>query len=177
MDTNFTTTKSTVECYKMRSTKSSAWADITIDANGNTGRLQIASDYGSWQYYWGACGLSFKDFLISLNLHYVADKFGEGNWFDLDKTISNLKSNINEFTQYDTIDDLKNELLEELKNLEESTGKDEFIHKMWDSPKIMDMADGTPDLATSISPQFQNFWNNIWQDFKEVLKAECLQVA
>ena len=177
MNKNFKTTKSTVECYKIRGTKSGVWADITIDANEKAGRLQIASDYGSWQYYWGSCGLNFKDFLISLNIDYVANKFGEGNWFDLDKTISNLESNIKEFTQYDTIQDLKNELLEELKNLEESSGKDEFVHKMWNSPKIMDMADGTPNLETSISPQFQNFWKILWQVFKEELKAESLQVV
>ena len=50
-----TVTKSTVEVYKIRSNEF-AWADITIDASGNKGRISIASDYGSWQNYWGACG-------------------------------------------------------------------------------------------------------------------------
>lgn len=172
METKYTTTKSTVECYKIRGEKG-LWADITVDANGKTGRLQIASDFGSWQYYWGACSSNFKDFLIGLNIDYVASKFGESKWFDLDKTILSLKNQINEYTKYDPIDELKNELLSELKILEDETScKEEFIQKMWDSPKIMQMSDQTPDLATSISPSFQNFWNTIWQEFKIVLEVE-----
>jgi hypothetical protein len=177
MERVFTTTKSTVECYKIRDQKG-LWADITIDANGKTGRLQIASDYGSWQHYWGSCGTTFKEFLISLGIDYVAHKFGEGNWFDLDKTIASLKNQIDEYTQYDTIDDLKNELLAELKILEEEVScKDEFIHKMWDSPKLLEMSDQCPNLVTSISPQFKKFWDTLWQEFKRVLDAEKMQVA
>ena len=82
MDTKFTTTRSTVECYKIRSDRG-LWADITIDANGKAGRVQIASDYGSWENYWGACGSEFKEFLCGLDIDYAAGKFGESKWFDL----------------------------------------------------------------------------------------------
>ena len=172
MNTELTLTKSTVECYKIRSSKNSNWADITIDSNGSTGRIQIASDYGDWQRYWGACGSSFKEFLTKLNIEYAADKFGADNYFDLDKTINSLKSQIEEFCESESAD-IKQELLNELKILEkESSCKEEFVHKMWDSPKLLEMTDNSPDLCMSITPLFKRFWDEMWPTFIQELKNE-----
>ena len=42
----------------------------------------------------GACGSSFKKFLVGLSIDYAAGKFGESKWFDLDSTIKTLKDRI-----------------------------------------------------------------------------------
>jgi hypothetical protein len=174
METSLKVSKSTVECYKIRSDKNSFWADITIDANGNAGRIQIASDYGDWQYYWGSCGSSFKEFLVKLNLEYVAHKFGESSWFDLDKTVSSLRESIKNYT--DDEGELS-ELNEELENLEESSCKEEYVHKMWDCEKIMKICEGHPSVCASISPRFLSFWDKVWPAFISELKNEISVVA
>ena len=92
---NMTIEKTTVECYRLRHS-SGMWADITIDANKETGRIQIASDYGSWQNYWGSCGKPFKLFLQSLDKYYVAGKFGASKWFDAVKTVAEYRAVIKE---------------------------------------------------------------------------------
>lgn len=165
----FTITKTQIECYKIRSGKG-AWADITIDAQGNTGRIQIASDYGSWQYYWGACGERFKRFLADLDIYYAAGKFGEGNWFDLDKTIENLKSRIKEYSA--DYPEKKAELKSELKELKDSSCKEEFVAKMWQSPEILEMEGHNPEMITDVSPSFKKFWEVLWPVFIEELKKE-----
>lgn len=165
----YTIKKTNVECYKLRFKAGFAWADITIDAADRTGRIQIASDYGSWEYYWGACGIEFKEFLVGLNISYAAGKFGEDKWFDQIKTIEALKIRIKEYTIE------KEELYElnlELSNLEDSSCKEEFTAKMWLSDKIMEMEDHCPDMINDISPSFKDFWNKIWLLFIDELKKE-----
>lgn len=162
---NIVVTKSHVECYKLRSDKG-AWADITIDMKDKTGRIQIASDYGSWQYYWGACGETFKKFLIGLDLHYIAGKFGESRWFDLEKTIASLRSRINDMDKHEV-------LLEELSKLEDCSSREEFNHIIWsDCENILEMEDNNPDVCESVSPMFMQFWNKLWPSFLEALKSE-----
>lgn len=45
--------KTQIELYKVRLDGGQGWADISIDAKEKSGRIQIASDWGAWQYYWG----------------------------------------------------------------------------------------------------------------------------
>ncbi|WP_281991224.1 hypothetical protein [Aquimarina aggregata] len=158
---DYKVSKSTVECYKIRC-DSFYWADITIDASGNQGRIQIASDFGNWQNYWSACGMPFKDFLKKLNIGYFASKVGADKWFDLDKTIEGLREHVNDYAQDK---DLKDGLKKELSYLELSDGKDEFIHKMYESNLLMDMTDQCPDMVYSIEPSFQRFWDELWPVF------------
>ena len=111
MTPNYTITKSNIELYKFRKENGDEWADITIDENGTTGRISIASNWGSWQNYWDFCGRSFKEFLTKLNCEYdceyVANKFGVGRCFDLEKTINFYKNNIIEARRIDRIDENK----------------------------------------------------------------------
>ena len=72
----YTVTKSTCEVYKLRHECGMYWADITLDCASKSGRIQIASDYGSWQNFWSCCGCSFKEFLTRLDMQYTAGKFG-----------------------------------------------------------------------------------------------------
>lgn len=160
--TEFTIKKSTITSYKIRS-NDLAWADINIDANGTQGRIQIASDYGSWQNFWGACGCSFNEFLAGLNIDYFAGKVGANKWFDLPKTIKYLKERV-----YDVEDRTKEQvetLLNEISRLNDSSGKDEFVHIMHDCDAVMLMECHCPEMIYSIEPSFQRFWDEIWPVF------------
>ncbi len=79
-------TKSTCEVYKLRHECGMYWADITLDCGEKSGRIQIASDYGTWQNYWGCCGCSFKEFLTRLDVEYTAGKFRARNAEDREIT-------------------------------------------------------------------------------------------
>lgn len=174
MDKKFTIKKETVECYKIRGVGNTFdWADITIDARQNTGRIQIASDNGSFQYYWGACGEPFKEFLIGLGKDYAAGKFGESKWFDHDGTIELIKQNIATRAKNEEHKDV---LLEELKELEGCDSRESFCFLMHNSTELMKMYDDFPDILEKISPGFEYFWNNIWPVFIEELKKELAVV-
>lgn len=162
--------KTTVELYRLRFDKLSIWADITIDSQPNSGRIQIASDFGDWQYYWGSCGCSLKEFLTDLNKHYLATKFGESNFFDLATTIENLRAEIIAEFPYNLAS--KQNLFEELKELEESSCENEFIHKMMSCDRIMEFCGHQPNISRCISPRFTEFWDKIWPAFVAELKKE-----
>lgn len=164
-------TKTTVECYKIRNKYT--WADITIDANGNTGRIQIASDYGSWQNYWGSCGKSFKEFLLHLDKHYVAGKFGADRWFDSEKTIKAFKQCIIENRRNGYLDfETAREAYDEAESLNDYTQETEFYRELDDKSEIMRLYDHCPDLSYGIESGFENFWNKVWPIFINTLESE-----
>lgn len=172
--TKLSITKNSVECYKIRHQSGSYWADITIDSKGTTGRLQIASDYGSWQYYWGACGCPFKEFLTQLDIGYVAGKFGESKWFDAEKTAAFYRQTIvKNRREGDLTGAEARAMYDEVKFIEEINNECEFYHAMQaDCPNIMKYFNYCPDSITTISPSFRMFWDNIWQYFINELKKE-----
>jgi hypothetical protein len=174
--TKFTLTKSTVECYKIRHASGMYWADITIDAKDKTGRIQIASDYGDWQYYWGACGCPFKQFLTELGIDYVAGKFGEGSHFDEEKTIRHYKQYTIEQRKTDDLSAAEaREIWEDIKFLTNngSDKLDEFCNTMYNEcHALMYFFNHQPDTIKIISPQFRMFWDNIWAFFVAALKRE-----
>lgn len=164
--------KTTVECYKLRITGGNrTWADITVDSNDNAGRIQIASDYGSWENYWGACGSSFKQFLIDLtkDIHYTANKFGEARWFDQEATMTGLKSAVEEC---DEDEEFKELLREELKALDDCTEVNSFFHIAYESDNLYKLWDTGPDIQYGINPAFEAFWEKVWPFFVEELKKE-----
>ena len=55
MENQYTVTKTTVEKYTIRHSTGRYWADIVLDCGVNSGRIQVASDFGDWQYFFGAC--------------------------------------------------------------------------------------------------------------------------
>jgi hypothetical protein len=173
----FTITKSHVESYKVRHSTGMYWADITIDSNDCKGRIQIASDFGDYQYYWGACGSPFKEFLLRIGIHYAAAKFGTDRWFDSDKTISDYKHAIRESRQCQSISrEEARELYDELKNLADCIHEHEFVHIMWEQRKLMNFFDNCPDLSRDISPQFKTFWKHVWPVFLNELRNELSPV-
>lgn len=169
----FSIKKSTVECYKIRHSSGMYWADITIDSKENTGRISIASDYGSWQNYWNACGEPFKKFLIGLNMDYVAGKFGCSKWFNSKKTIEEFRASIIEnIDNGDLSKEDGKEAFEELQLLEATTNHDEFYRILEDCNHIMKLYDYMPSFVYEIEPLFKNFWELIWPEFVKEIKHE-----
>lgn len=167
-------TKTNVECYKLRLPGGDYWADITLDSGENAGRLSISSDYGHWANYWGACGKGFKEFLISLNIDYVASKIGESRYFDAPGTIKVYKEHILESRRSASIDagDARN-CFKEIKELESgSNDRNQFFHSMQDCDNLMKYFDYCPDSVECISPLFTRFWYGPWQAFIAELKKE-----
>jgi len=174
----FSLTKTAVECYKIRQQGGLLWADIVVDASESAGRIQIASDYGSWEKYWGSgtvwdcrnCGGNgFKKFLTGLDIHYAAGKFGEGRWFNQEATINGLKKSVKE---YDGTKREKGVMVNEIASLEYCMNQNTFIHMAYDCKTLHKLWDSGPDIETGISPSFLNFWEKLWPVFIDELKKE-----
>lgn len=170
---DYTITRSNVESYKLRHKSGMYWADITIDSNEKAGRIQIASDFGNWQYYFGSCGESFKDFLCSLERGYAASKFGEAKHFMLDETIKSYKISVIESRRTLQIEaDLAKILWRDIEKLD-SSGEDGFyLTMMSECDALFKFFDYTPSTITGISPAFEKFWTMVWPVFVQHLKAE-----
>lgn len=164
-------TKKTLECYSIRANKT--WAEIALDCGNKSGRLQIASDYGSWQYYWGAAGVPFKEFLQGLDIHYTAGKFGEGRWFDHEATIAAISQ---EVMEHDDAEE-KEAMLEELKELDNCDELNAFCHIAYQSSNLCKLWDTGPGIHYDISPSFRHFWEKIWSVFIDELKKEAIAEA
>jgi len=150
------------------------WADITITEGETRGfRIQIASDYGDWQYFWGAPGGGWRKFLTTITKEYVADKFGEDEEFNLEATLKSIRSCVAEDLEEGNIEpDYHKELLEEIETLENDCGdhKDSFYHLVYsECPKLEELQ---PNTVTKISHLFERFWNEVWQEFKMILTNE-----
>lgn len=170
---SYTCKKSTIESYKLRHPDGIGWADISIDANGKSGRIQIASDYGDWQYYWGSCRSEFKDFLAKLDMGYVAGKFGADKFFDVDQTIDTYLETISQQKKTgDITTGEEKQLYDECKDLRNYTHKDEFFIELMDSPALMKFFCHAPELCYKITPGFKMFWEKVWPALLEQLAME-----
>lgn len=168
--------KNTVEIYRIRDIENGGWADITIDASENTGRVSIASSHGSWERYWGSCGCPFKEFLCHLDICYAASKFGSDNHFNLKATIKSWKEYVLQVRRDDDInEDEARELYSEIKRIEaESPGLEGVKYMLWNS-ELLNFFDYSPCIVIEINPAFVFFWDKIWKPFTEELKKETLE--
>lgn len=173
----FQITKSTTELYKIRHESGMYWADIIVDDQDKRGRIQIASDYGSWQNYWGDCGYSFKEFLTKIDIGYFAGKIRETDYFDHQASCTKIITDIllarrdNDIskgtarTTYDAIIDI-------IKT--KGSSKESYVAAIQDSIPIWKFYQ-SPEcipLITGISPLFRQFFNEPWQAFINQLKEE-----
>lgn len=165
-------TKETIESYKIR-LDDHEWADIAIDKGVKSGRIQIASGWGSWERYWGSCGQPFIEFLIGLNINYAAGKFGCDRHFDLDSTVKLWKKEIIDARKDNNVDSEYARVLfnEVLRFESEQPNKSFAEHMMWTS-ELLEFFNHSPDFHTTISPAFLNFWKRIWIPFTEHLQSE-----
>jgi hypothetical protein len=174
---DYTVTKSTVECYKIRHPSGMYWADITIDASDRSGRIQIASDFGDYQRYWGACGKSFKEFLCSLDMHYAAGKFGANDWFDHDKTIRGYKLSVIEYRRNESISkEEARKIYDEINDVDTKGGcttSNELVNYISGKDALMEFFDYMPEVTRDITPQFRKFWATAWVVFINELKREA----
>lgn len=173
----YTITKTNVECFKLRHPSGMYWADITLDYEGKSGRIQIASDFGSWQNYWSAAGPDFKTFLTKISIDYAATKFGAGSHFDLEVNTDKLLSEIEHLKKESHIDrktyNACKKELEYLKN--ECCNEHHFYSELSRQGNIMNLIDPADwDFKNSIEPGFKRFWNECWPVFINQLKSEIL---
>ncbi|NDV94852.1 hypothetical protein D0T84_07960 [Dysgonomonas sp. 521] len=172
----FTINKSQCELYKIRHQSGMYWADITLDYKDKTGRIQIASDYGSWQNYWGACGCSFKEFLTKIDMWYFAGKVGESDWFDSDATHKRIKKDIIESRRGNDIsEDEARDLWDVVNDMFiDICGKESYWHHAYDNDKLWRFyrEPYAYPCITDISPQFKRFWNEAWVVFINQIKEE-----
>lgn len=170
----FSIIKSTVECYKIRSKENSTWADIVIDSkeNSTNGRIQIVSDYGDYQYYWSACGMPFKKFLIELEKGYFASKVGADKYFDNAATLTSYKIDILHERRKDNIDnEFARKAFEEIKELKD-LNKDEFCYYLNKANFLMSFYNYCPEFFYTFDPCFEIFWRKLWPIFINTLKEE-----
>lgn len=169
---NYQVIKSSIDVYKFRHPSGMYWADIAIDAAGETGRISIASDFGDWSNYWGSCGMPFKDFLCMIDKWYAANKFGANTWFDQEKTIAGLKEEVDrQLSNEEITPDMAEEIRDELEVLSDFNSKDAFAVQCFNTEHLHQLWDCGPDLITDIEPSFNHFWDKVWpvmiQTFKE----------
>ena len=164
-NTPFTVAKSTVELYKIRHTSGCYWADITIDANGRTGRISIASDYGSWSNYWGACGKGFKSFLASINEGYVAEKFGAEPRIDVEASAKSWRNRILESRREEHItDEEARDAWDEIEGLA-MYGHSQVEAELLQSNHLIEFLREWADydwFEYEPCPRFARFWKEIW---------------
>ena len=180
----YTITKSTVESYKIRHPSGMYWADITVDGEDRQVRIQIASDWGDYQYYWGACGPGFKVFLQEIDMYYAAGKFGADRWFDHDKTITNWKNNVIEYRRQGDLEEAEaRDIYDEIKELEEEgdyNNDQMFISHAMTKDAMVEFfdCDGLCSVVYDITPQFRKFWATAWQVFlQELARTEEISVS
>ena len=175
MDKTFEVVKTQVELYRIKH-ETSSWTNITLDYADQHGRITISSGYGTWSYYWGACSYSFKEFLVSLDMCYVANKFGEGDWFDLEATKNRMKKDVLESLENGDITEIESkELVEEMDQLfsdcDNEISYQSFVFnnsafwKFYQEPSCF-------PLEKIISPYFRQFWNEPWTAFINELRKE-----
>lgn len=159
--------KYTIECYKIRP-GGGVWANISLDAWKRSWRISIASDFGSWEHYWGSGGEEFKDFLCGLDIHYVSGKFGENSWFDQEATMLELRKLV---AEHDNAKE-KKAMANELDELEKCMEVNAFCHIALNKDTLYKLWDTGPNIHTGISPSFRRFWDEIWPIFIAELKKE-----
>ena len=161
----YAVTKSTVVLYKLRPSAGFAWADIMIDANGHTGRISIASDYGDWQNYWGACGADFKTFLGQISEDYAASKFGAEEWISVNKTLKFYRELVRDYRRDTTLDVSEARvLMDEIKELEDES-RETLVPAIQRTEKLESFlyrVCGMPELLREPNPHFAHFWKEIW---------------
>ena len=155
----FDITKSKVDKYSFLGKDNTYVADIILEDQGKNNRIYIVADFGSAEYSWPAPGPSFRKFLASLNIEYLADKLNQNKVLDMEAT---CKEYVDLSEQFIAQTEMYTKIQGEISWLYSCLGEGEFIQAVRDSPNILKMYDGTPQLVYRINPLFQLFWDNIW---------------
>jgi hypothetical protein len=170
-------TQSTIQLYQLRNIDNGGWADISIDEGKNSGRISIASDWGTWQYYWNSCGKPFKQFLIDLrnDMPYVAGKMNADRWFDFDATIKKLKEDVLVSRRNEQIDKEQARLIyDEIKEIDNAcsiSDRNHFYDLLATSDNLSEWRYDA-ETETDVTPQFKAFWQKAFLPFLTYLEQE-----
>lgn len=182
-------TKSQISVYKIRGHESGfGWADIAIDDGWlepdsrigpqNCFRISISSDYGNWAFFWSHPGNSWREFLLRVQIDYVAGKFGTSHWFDVDATVKHLKKGIAEkCRELGSVSVGARAAFEAIESVAGDAGgnKDLFFNLLHHSEWANFWGEywyDTLHLCTNVEPAFREFWEGPWQDFLTCLREE-----
>lgn len=184
-------TKSKIDVYKIRQPDGFGWADIAIDAGWlessrdkqNCFRISISSDYGNWAFFWSHPGKCWRKFLISIDMHYAANKFDASKWFDIEATARHLKAAIaRKERARGEVTKAAREAFSEIELAEEEyhNSKDLFFRHLAESEWQEYWGEYWLDqleMITSVDPRFNTFWREIWPAFTDELKSEIESLA
>lgn len=173
------------------------WDDERDGKPWYRGELLINSSFGAWANYWNAPGIPFKQFLVSLDFHYLFTKLmgTELEVYDGDGTVKDLKKRLLEMRRkrqlnsagakwlwgeiQDSIDRMeasKEGFIEACsaisKDVEESWNR-ELKHDIQEIVELL--ADPWYQTKDKDHPQAVGFWREIWPEFVEALKTELTQ--
>lgn len=181
------TTKNSIQCYRLRFKGDMIWANIYLDenTNGDGGALLIRSDYGSWDYYWGSCGCTLKQFLCKIDNEYFIRKLmhGKPDEFDYDRWKDDAKSKLKYELDEEVIDKEKyDEICEAIEELDEHGFRsqdalyvylrenDSIITRHFSDSEYFPTGEDTPVALTM-------FIEKIWTPFIKKLKKEISVAA
>lgn len=178
METTITKTKT--ETYTLRG-KGSLWAKINLDCGKESVNVMISSDYGEFNYYWGACGTDPKKFLANLNWHYCMKKLmgGTDNLYipDFNSRLKSFKKLIIESRKEQSITkEYAREAWKEMLSIFDYCGNsnDVYFSKVMDSSEFANIIydfEAIPE-DTRVKPVVNHFWENVWLPFVGELKKE-----
>ena len=164
--------KSQVDVYKYKC--SEGWANITIDASEQQGRISIASSHGNWSNYWGYCGKTLEKFLCQIDMYYAASKFGCSNFFDGEASVRGVKRDLLQLRREDpniVSKEIARDAWEEIYSLEGIDTADHFYTTYHHTHTLSTiLSPDCPTIHTKVHPQFEYFWKNIWCHFIDYLK-------
>lgn len=175
---SITVTKSSdLELYQIRGKNFEGWADIVLIIRDKTVSVMIASDYGSFSYYWGACGFDPKQFLISLNWDYAMKNLSDYKNYISDPEANDrkVKRLIIEARRNGSLNNLTaRDAWEELTELDSCRNYDLYINELVSSEyfeEVFGEYEHLPDEKTRC-PCCVEFWEKCWIPFTNQLKQE-----
>jgi len=177
-------TKTMTETYTLRG-KKCLWAKINLDCGEKSVNVMISSDYGEFNYYWGATGLNPKKFLCDIDMHYAMKKLMGGTHEMYEPDFEARKIRINEMIIEYRFDgsiskeearnawDKAKEIFEYCQN-----SNDKYYEKFYTSDEFKDIfydCESIPE-CTKLKPKVTQVWNDLWKPFVEYLKTEVKEV-
>lgn len=178
-------TKKNIQVYQLRKFKeSNIWADIYLDENkdGSGGALTIRSDYGSWDYYWGSCGRTLKEFICGIGVDYLMNKLGSRSEFDYDRWKGAAQEQIKYALQEKNIDDEKHDgLMQELERLGREGFQSEdslYVYLRETNSELFSFFGDNEsfpngkDYPTGLKLFVENIWKPFIQELKKEVEAD-----
>lgn len=158
------------------------WAKINLEYGPTSVNVMISSDYGSYDYWWGATGSNPKAFLTRIDMYYTMKKLMGGydatQEPDHESTIRSIKKKIIEVRreyQKDLSKDDAREAWNDMIGYVNDYGTGEIYYKSMiehDSFEAIFCDTEAIPFETKLKGQAKDFWEKIWTPFTDELKKE-----